>query len=84
MEIKYRCANDIFGYCTGKSDIIEEAKIFYYTEATGKQVGYEGVARICQRDKKTCGFYRTFTEIVAHTITPPKIRKAKKPSSSSK
>ena len=61
---KYRCANDIFGYCAGEPETIERPTVFYYTEVTGKRVGYTGIVAACFKSKNTCGLYRTLIEIL--------------------
>lgn len=62
MKQKFRCANNLFGYCAGVPKLIEAPRTFYYTDVTGIQVVYIGTTSSCLNDKNTCGLFRTLME----------------------
>lgn len=70
----FRCANDIWGYCAGEPQSIERPQEFYYTEVTGKKVGYTGTARACLKDKNTCGQFQTLHDLYGDGSPKKKVK----------
>ena len=62
--MKFRCANDIFGYCAGEPESIERPQAYYYTDITANKAAYTGMANSCLRDRRTCALSQTFAESV--------------------
>lgn len=63
----YRCANDIYGYCSGKPKWDVDSK-----EHQG-DAGYL-IGGHCRLDPETCGKYQTFKESVTRQVREVKER----------
>ena len=65
--MKWRCLNDIFGYCTGEPDFKQKPGSVHYP------VPWDGVTvTSCKLNTETCGKHQTLTEnIAAMTAVKP-------------
>jgi hypothetical protein len=57
-----RCLNDFFGYCTGEPQRTDKKESGFYADITGRIVPYMCALPHCEKDKKTCGLHKDFTQ----------------------
>ena len=58
-----RCFNDIFGYCSGEPEGETTTVKRQYLDMGGKLVDAPITISTCNLDPKTCGFYRTQSQL---------------------
>ena len=62
MNWMYRCANDLFGYCTGEPEWEKEPEMIELKNPA--ELVKVPLKTLCTKDKAKCKKYRTFSQVV--------------------
>ena len=67
MNWMYRCANDLWGYCTGEPEWEKEPEVAS-VKNFDNQVVEVPLKTPCIKDKAKCKRYRTFSQIIGEQM----------------
>ena len=65
MTERYRCLNDVFGYCRKKPELTEVDGTMVTYDYRGKSHNKPCTILVCSKNHHTCPYYITFAESMA-------------------